>query len=465
MMKKNVKLRLEEKMLLGYVPVILMIVGIAIVAFQGLNELGRINKRILENDAQVVQSADRLIDNLLAQEAYGRRFLILQGQEMREMFWQRSEEFKVLVDRLKSFAVEENMPVVRLASLHDEFEDLYRHAFSSSGSPEEDQVREMDGKMGERLDDMIALIQTIKDTGRNSQYQKLLKSSSISTNTFQTILLLSGLGILFGLGTIAAINRNFSRSIRQLKQATEQISQGKFDHLAEINTGDELGELAGSFNFMARRLLHLEEMYLDSSPLTRLPGGVTVENVLQLKLDGGRPIAFCLLDLDNFKSYNDRYGYAKGNMVIRATADIIISAVGRHGTKDDFVGHIGGDDFAIIVSPARYKIICETIIDEFDKNIPLLYNPEDRTRGYIIGQTRQGLEVHFPLMSISIAVATNEQTKFNSYIELAEIASELKEHAKALPGSLYLVNRREKTDEYPKSEGFSPKVVEKTGKR
>jgi GGDEF domain-containing protein len=140
------------------------------------------------------------------------------------------------------------------------------------------------------------------------------------------------------------------------------ISDGKFDHRPNIRNRDELGDLAHSFVTMAQRLKQLEEMYLDASPLTRLPGGIAIENVLSKRIAAGAPIAFCLMDIDNFKAYNDHYGYAKGNDVIQATAGIISEGVAKYGTEDDFIGHIGGDDYALITTPDLYPRICQAVI-------------------------------------------------------------------------------------------------------
>jgi GGDEF domain-containing protein len=148
------------------------------------------------------------------------------------------------------------------------------------------------------------------------------------------------------------------------------------------------------------------------------------------------------MDIDNFKSYNDRYGYAKGNDFIRATAAIIINAVREFGEPDDFVGHIGGDDFVVLTTPQRYSKICETVIAQFDKTIADFYDPADSARGYILGENRQGTEVSFPLASISIAVVTNERRIFHNHIQFGEVAAEMKEHAKSFAGSIYKVDQR-----------------------
>ena len=104
---------------------------------------------------------------------------------------------------------------------------------------------------------------------------------------------------------------------------------------------------------MAQRLMILEEMYTDASPLTHLPGGIAIENVLKKRIETGDPLSFCLLDLDHFKALNDFYGYAQGNIVIITAANIIEDSVKKFGDSNDFVGHIGGDDFVVMTTPAR----------------------------------------------------------------------------------------------------------------
>jgi len=227
-----------------------------------------------------------------------------------------------------------------------------------------------------------------------------------------------------------------------LKIATQMISNGEFEFMPEIRNKDELGDLSEAFITMAKRLKQLEEMSLDTSPLTRLPGGVSIEKTMQERISSGDLIAFCLIDIDNFKSYNDHYGYAKGNDLIKATAKIILDAVSELGTADDYIGHIGGDDFVIITKPDSYEKSCNAVIDSFDKTVPVFYDSEIRKRGYIIAEDRQGRQVTFPLASISIAVVTNTKRKFINYIQFGEIAAEMKEYAKSFSGSVCKVDNR-----------------------
>ncbi len=220
------------------------------------------------------------------------------------------------------------------------------------------------------------------------------------------------------------------------------IAEGKFDYRPNIRNKDELGDLAQAFITMAKRLKQLEEMYLDTSPLTRLPGGIAIENIMNKRIAAKASIAFCLMDIDNFKAYNDHYGYAKGNDVIQTTADIISEAVAKYGGEDDFIGHIGGDDYVLITTPDRYPKICEAIIDTFDKTIPQFYDEEDRQRGHIVGENRQGQEVKFPLASLSIAVVTNVKRNFKNHLQFGEVAAEMKEHVKTISGSAFMVDKR-----------------------
>jgi len=248
--------------------------------------------------------------------------------------------------------------------------------------------------------------------------------------------------IFLGIGIALAITRSISRSIHQLKRSTHEIAEGKFDHLPEVLDQDELGDLSQAFKAMAQRLKRLEEMYLDANPLTHLPGSVAIENIVNKRLKEETPLAFCQLDLSHFKAFNDRYGYARGNEVIQATARIVTEAVHAQGRDGAFAGHIGGDDFVVVTSPERHEEICVTIIEAFDKGILEFYDFEDQKRGSIQGETRQGQMVSFPIMTLAIAVVTNQNRQLLNHIQVGEIAAELKHYAKSFPHSIFVVDRR-----------------------
>ena len=152
--------------------------------------------------------------------------------------------------------------------------------------------------------------------------------------------------------------------------------------------------------------------------------------------------AVAYLDLDKFKSYNDKYGFEFGDEVIRETARILIKIIHEQGNPDDFIGHIGGDDFVVITTPEKADNICEQIIEQFKQVSPSFYNEEDRKRGYIIARDRKGNEEKVSLLSISIGVVTNETRKISHVAEIGEIGAELKGYAKSLEGNNYVKDKR-----------------------
>ena len=191
-----------------------------------------------------------------------------------------------------------------------------------------------------------------------------------------------------------------------------------------------------------RMALRRTERDLEANPLTRLPGNVSILNELSRRLESNSLFAVAYLDLDKFKSYNDKYGFESGDEVIRETARILIKAVHKKGNPDDFIGHIGGDDFVVITTPEKVDTICQLVIATFKEASPSFYNKEDREKGYIFARDRQGKEEKFSLLSISIGVVTNKSRKINHVAEIGEIGAELKGYAKSLEGNNYIKDQR-----------------------
>ncbi|MBI5199275.1 MAG: response regulator [Nitrospirae bacterium] len=183
---------------------------------------------------------------------------------------------------------------------------------------------------------------------------------------------------------------------------------------------------------------------IQSNPLTNLPGNISIMNKTEEQIKEGRYFSVLYLDLDNFKAFNDTYGYERGDTVIKLTADTIIRAVEKLGNPDDFIGHIGGDDFIVLTTPDRVDTICQQIIAEFDNSIPDFYDEKDQKAGYLLCQDRKGQIQKFPLISISIACVGNEQKRFSHSGELSAVASEVKKYAKSIAGSNYVKDKRKK---------------------
>ena len=178
------------------------------------------------------------------------------------------------------------------------------------------------------------------------------------------------------------------------------------------------------------------------NPLTGLAGNTLLTEELKYRLKQGEPFAYLYADLDNFKAFNDTYGPARGDRVIRLMADVLTEEVHIQGGSGDFIGHVGGDDFAILTTPDKLDTLCQTILNIFDQRVRQLYDPEDLERGYLQGSDRQGVPRRFPIISISIGVATNLHRSFTDYEELSRVAAEMKQFAKQEPGSFYAVDVR-----------------------
>jgi diguanylate cyclase (GGDEF)-like protein len=189
---------------------------------------------------------------------------------------------------------------------------------------------------------------------------------------------------------------------------------------------------------------------LGASPTTGLPGADAIQAEIERRIETYDTTAVaCYLDLDNLKAFNDYYGYAKANAVIRQTGDVIRQVIQRRGSPGDFIGHIAGDDFVFITSADCVDNVCSAICERFDQVIRLYYDPADRESGFIETKDRFGIQRRFPIMSVSIAAITispsgrnmrdgAQRPRVRTYAALAEVAAVGKRSAKAIPGSTYV---------------------------
>ncbi|MGE5330042.1 MAG: response regulator [Deltaproteobacteria bacterium] len=184
-----------------------------------------------------------------------------------------------------------------------------------------------------------------------------------------------------------------------------------------------------------------------ANPLTGLQGNIEIHAEINKRIAKNEHFAVLYLDLDNFKAYNDVYGFASGDRAIKLTADIITSNVHMVGNPGDFIGHIGGDDYVVITIPDKVDELCTGIIQDFDEKIVDMYLQEDREKGHITTVNRLGQIMEFPIMTISIAVVTNEGRTLYSPVQIAEIAAQVKKKAKMITGSSFVRDKRKDRDE------------------
>ncbi|WP_027338751.1 GGDEF domain-containing protein [Halonatronum saccharophilum] len=177
------------------------------------------------------------------------------------------------------------------------------------------------------------------------------------------------------------------------------------------------------------------------SPLTGLPGNLSIEEEISNRILFNQPLSVLYIDIDNFKPYNDSYGYKKGDDVITFTADILKKTLMDFGDKSDFVGHIGGDDFVIVTTPEKDEVISQELIKRFNNGIGRFFNEEDINKGYILSTSRSGKEYKAPLITISIAIVNNQNYQIVNHRQVSDIVVELKQKAKGMPGSNFIKGR------------------------
>ncbi len=196
----------------------------------------------------------------------------------------------------------------------------------------------------------------------------------------------------------------------------------------------------------------LRELDIDANPLTHLPGNNSIVSVIQEALDEGRDDVVIYTDLDNFKAYNDAYGFSAGDDVLLFNAETLHTALRTVCPGQGFLGHVGGDDFVVLV-PAEYAVeLGDRIVEVFDAGVPNFYHEEDRQRGFILASDRSGRERKFPLLSISMGGVALRSRNFHRFVEVAAICAEVKHAAKGVLGSNLFMDRRGENCQVPASE-------------
>ena len=178
------------------------------------------------------------------------------------------------------------------------------------------------------------------------------------------------------------------------------------------------------------------------SPLTGLPGNVRIEEEIEARVERGAEFAILYADLDNFKAYNDHYGFMRGDEVIQFTARMIEEVTRETAEGEVFVGHVGGDDFVAVTPPALAERVAQAIVDRFEREAIEMYDEADRDQGYIEVTSRRGELQRFPLLAISIGIASTSNRSFAHYAEAVAVATEMKAFTKATSGSSYAIDRR-----------------------
>jgi len=221
----------------------------------------------------------------------------------------------------------------------------------------------------------------------------------------------------------------------EIDDKIEGLDAGADDYMVKPFSPEELVA-------RVKMLIRRSTISLDANPLSRLPGNISINRELEKRLNSKEKFAVLYIDMDNFKALNDYYGFERGDEAIKELAQIIIESVQAEGTVNDFIGHIGGDDFVIITVPEKGESIAREIIKRFDTSVPRLYDEKDRVKGYIETKDRTGTLRKFKFVTVSIGIITNLYKEFSHIAQISSIGAELKEKAKKIPQSSYVFDRR-----------------------
>ena len=437
------RLSVTKKIVTAYLLVAcfsLIAIGYAMIS---LHQQTTASTDLVHNDTKSVTLARELQDNLISQEKMGKQYLVVEKQDYLNLLLEKYANFPLLwSDFLPLLADNQRAEVTPLYKEYRQEGGKFRELLQTEKS-----IKALDNRFKQKfLPTHRALFISLIEFQKSQQLNidaALEGLARDSARSFQITLLLMLLGFFLATPVALSVILSIHHSLRHLTRATLQIAEGNYDVEINLSSHDEFGQLAREFLEMSRKLQEFEVANLDASPLTHLPGNLVIQRRVEGFLRDKIPFAHAFVDLDHFKAYNDRYGYQNGSDIISDVAEIIEKIIADEGNEDDFVGHIGGDDYIFLTSTEKVENLAARVIEEFDKMIPEKYSDEDRQAGFFVCQDRFGVERQFPLMTISIAIICSDTSNYNSAIAISHECAKMKEHLKRLPGSNYLVDRRQ----------------------
>lgn len=422
-------LSLVQKMVLSFALSGICLMAGLLYAISGLGAMHKMEQEIADKDLKAATITIKLRELMAAQERLTGRFRILKLPEYKLIHDQNAEDFRRQVIQLKT--VHNSDTIAAMESDFSRYSALADLLFAGKQSDSTE--------MKNSVEAVLKQIDTISEDQRHDLSRKLALSDIQEEHTVTWALGLAFGGVVFSFLIAGWMVYSFASSIGKLQHATHRIASGDFDHDPRIRSGDEIGSLSQDFRQMAVRLKELEQLSLDASPLTRLPGNIAIERDINRRLRDKGTFAMCYIDLDNFKSYNDHYGYIKASEVLKEVGKVIYDEVKGLGNPDAFVGHIGGDDFVVIISAELAEPACGAIINRIDTLVPSYYSAEDRRVGAIEGVDRYGVKRSFPLISVSIAALVCQPGDYEHAAEIATAAAAIKDQVKESAGSNYVI--------------------------
>ena len=432
---------ITRKVALGYLVVIafsLLALGYALVC---LHDHNRRTEQLVGSQFQAFNLLRDVRQNLLGPENLEKQLVILRDSKLLGLLERRSAELDSLIVELKNSDLPDY--IMALPGAMDNYMSQTRQLIQVFAKSDWDQAATIADTrttaVRSQLLEILADLRTRHQTALDKDLQELSLQSS---KAYRLTLILSLIGVVLSAPVALTVIISIHHSVKALQKATRDIAAGSFEAPIEIRSNDEFGQLARDFASMARKLMELEKLSLDANPLTRLPGNLAIDRELEQRIKQKRPFAHLYIDLDNFKAYSDHYGYKVGSDAINMVGKLLREVVEGHDSKDDLVGHIGGDDYVVLTNPDRAEELAKAIISNFDGHVPELYQDDDLRAGFVVGTDRHGIKRSFPLLTISIAITLSENMEHPFLLSISQNSARMKERLKRLKNRNYLIDRR-----------------------
>lgn len=437
-----IRLTVAQKIALGYLLVVGFCLAAIVYALLSLNSLMGHSEQLVSVEFRTFTLSRDLSRSVLDQERLEKQILVLRDASMLPLL--ESRNLEILNTWQQIVAIPQEDYLSPLQKNYNQFAKASNENFLLLTREDWDAAEQHSLQiLSPSRDRLLRHLEQFRQRREGAMDETIRLYAGDIHQGYRLTLALAFAGISLAALVAVGVILKIHRAVGQLTQATQAIAAGSYDYTLTLESHDEFGHLARHFADMAQKLRVLEELHLDANPLTRLPGNVTIKNELEGRIADGQPFAHIYVDLDYFKAYNDRYGYQAGSNVISLVGDMVKDIGTRYGTPQDLIGHVGGDDYVLLSTPDRAEQIAAELIKAFDALVPELYNEQDRQVGYFRGQDRYGVEREFPLLSMSIAVVCSNNLAHPSGEAIGRECAKMKEHLKKLPGSNYLIDRRE----------------------
>ena len=390
-----------------------------------LYQVTRTARQIAHTDLPVVMALVNMRTSLLAQESFAGKYAIFKDPTFIQLFRQRSDD---LIANLEMLERTKSVPnITSLKGLYSNYEMTSERLFTGK-SRNRAELHASALRLINALDQLHlerqGMLQTVVERGDEQR-----------KSTVRWAIAISCAGFLLAVLIVPSIIYRLIRALGKLQKETHRIASGDFNYQPQVPALAEISELASDFNEMAAKIMEMEQMNLDTRPLTPLPGNLAIERVLDERLKSRTPFSFCHIELDNFHPFLAQYGYAEAGELLYATGILIQKAVRGNGATEDFAGHAGGDKFVMVVSPGSAAAVCEAVVKGFDAEMMKHVNPGDREAKAIRSCDRGGCEILFPMTTVSISVLDCDIDAYASAVEVSRAALDAKEHLKKGAGS------------------------------